>query len=83
MRLGLVTLCPARCSTKYQMSQSRYYRWREQFLARATHAFESRQHIRPVGVGSWRCQAESPLSAQGEAVRVHRSWPLTIRRIPG
>jgi len=31
---------------EYQISQSQYYQWRDQFLAHASHAFEVQQHGR-------------------------------------
>ena len=31
---------------EYQISQSQYYQWRDQFLAHASHAFEGQQHGR-------------------------------------
>jgi transposase-like protein len=36
----------AEVCTEYQISQSQYYQWRDQFLAHAANAFEVHQHTR-------------------------------------
>jgi transposase-like protein len=36
----------AEVCNEYQISQSQYYQWRDQFLAHAAHAFEAHQHTR-------------------------------------